>query len=44
MEEKLQIFNSVQKDEQYDNDLTVHRPLMAFMGHTVEKPERGRKK
>ena len=38
MEEKLQIFNSVQKDEQYDNDLTVHRPLMAFMGHTVENP------
>ena len=39
MEEKLQIFNSVQKDEQYDNDLTVHRPLMAFMGHTVENPK-----
>ena len=38
MEEKLQIFNSVQKDEQYDNDLTAHRPLMAFMGHTVENP------
>ena len=36
MEEKLQIFNSVQKDEQYDNDLTAHRPLMAFMGHTVD--------
>ena len=36
MEEKLQIFNSVQNDEQYDNDLTAHRPLMAFMGHTVE--------
>ena len=39
MDEKLQIFNSVQKDEQYDNDLTAHRPLMAFMGHTVEKPK-----
>ena len=39
MEEKLQIFNSVQKDEQYDNDLTAHRPLMAFMGHTVENPK-----
>ena len=37
MEEKLQIFNKIQKDEQYDNDLTAHRPLMAFMGHTVEK-------
>ena len=40
MEEKLQIFNSVQKDEQYDNDLTAHRPLMAFMGHTVENPKK----
>ena len=39
MEEKLQTFNSVQNDEQYDNDLTVHRPLMAFMGHTVENPK-----
>ena len=39
MEEKLQIFNSIQKDEQYDNDLTAHRPLMAFMGHTVENPK-----
>ena len=39
MEEKLQIFDSIQKDEQYDNDLTVHRPLMAFMGHTVENPK-----
>ena len=39
MDEKLQIFNSVQEDEQYDNDLTAHRPLMAFMGHTVEKPK-----
>ena len=40
MEEKLQIFNNVQKDEQYDNDLTAHRPLMAFMGHTVENPKK----
>lgn len=39
MEEKLQTFNRVQQDEQYDNDLTVHRPLMAFMGHTVENPK-----
>ena len=39
MEEKLQIFNKIQKDEQYYNDLTVHRPLMAFMGHTVENPK-----
>ena len=39
MEEKLQTFNSVQQDKQYDNDLTVHRPLMAFMGHTVENPK-----
>ncbi len=40
MEEKLQIFNNVQKDEQYDNDLTAHRPLMAFMGHTVKNPKK----
>ena len=40
MDEKLQIFNNVQKDEQYDNDLTAHRPLMAFMGHTVENPKK----
>ena len=40
MEKKLQIFNNVQKDEQYDNDLTAHRPLMAFMGHTVENPKK----
>ena len=39
MEEKLQTFNRVQNDGQYDNDLTVHRPLMAFMGHTVENPK-----
>lgn len=38
MEEKLQTFNRIQQDGQYDNDLTVHRPLMAFMGHTVENP------
>ena len=36
MEEKLQTFNRVQQDAEYDNDLTVHRPLMAFMGNTVE--------
>ena len=40
MEEKLQTFNRIQQDEQYDNDLTVHRPLMAFMGHTVENPRK----
>ena len=39
MEEKLQTFNRIQQDEQYDNDLTVHRPLMAFMGHTVDNPK-----
>ena len=39
MEEKLQVFNNVQNDGQYDNDLTVHRPLMAFMGHTVDNPK-----
>ena len=39
MEEKLQTFNRVQNDGQYDNDLTVHRPLMAFMGHTVDNPK-----
>ena len=39
MEEKLQTFNRVQNDEQFDDDLTKHRPLMAFMGHTVEKPQ-----
>ena len=39
MEEKLQTFNRVQNAEQYDIDLTVHRPLMAFMGHTVENPK-----
>ena len=39
MAEKLQTFERVRNDEQYDNDLTVHRPLMAFMGHTVENPK-----
>ena len=39
MEEKLQTFNRIQQDEEHDNDLTVHRPLMAFMGHTVENPK-----
>ena len=44
MEEKLQTFSRVQNDEQSDNDLTTHRPLMAFMGHTVENPtEEGEK-
>ena len=38
MEEKLQTFKRVRDDEKQDNDLTVHRPLMAFMGHTVENP------
>ena len=38
MEEKLQTFNRVQQDKEYDNDLTGHRPLMAFMGNTVENP------
>ena len=39
MEEKLQAFNRVQNDGQYDSDLTAHRPLMAFMGHTVADPK-----
>ncbi len=39
MEEKLRTFKRVQNDKNYDNDLTVHRPLMAFMEHTVEKPK-----
>ncbi len=39
MEEKLQTFNRVQNDGQYDNDLTAYRPLMAFMGHTVADPK-----
>ena len=38
MEEKLQTFKRVQDNEELDSDLTVHRPLMAFMGHTVENP------
>ena len=40
MEEKLQTFKRVRDDESQDNDLTVHRPLMAFMGHTVENPKK----
>ena len=39
MTEKLRTFERVQSDRKYDNDLTVHRPLMAFMGHTVENPK-----
>lgn len=39
MEEKLQTFNRVQNDNEFDSDLTVHRPLIAFMGHTVEQPQ-----
>ena len=39
MEKKLQTFKRVHDDESHDNDLTVHRPLMAFMGHTVENPK-----
>ena len=39
MEEKLQTFKRVRDDESQDHDLTVHRPLMAFMGHTVENPK-----
>ena len=39
MAEKLQTFKSVRDDPSQDNDLTVHRPLMAFMGHTVENPK-----
>lgn len=38
MEEKLQTFDRVRKDEEQKDDLTMHRPLMAFMGHTVENP------
>ena len=39
MTEKLQTFKRLQNDEQQDADLTAHRPLMAFMGHTVENPK-----
>ncbi len=39
MEEKLQTYEIVRNDEEYDSDLTAHRPLMAFMGHTVENPK-----
>lgn len=38
MEEKLQTFKNLRKSEETDIDLTYHRPLMAFMGHTVENP------
>ena len=39
MDKKLQTYEKVQNAPEYDNDLTVHRPLMAFMGHTVENPK-----
>ena len=39
MEDKLQTFRSLRSDAQFDIDLTTHRPLMAFMGHTVENPK-----
>ena len=39
MEEKLRTFKRLHDDEQEDTDLTAHRPLMAFMGHTVGKPQ-----
>ncbi len=39
MEKKLQTFDRVQNDKKYDDDLTTHRPLIAFMGHTVENPK-----
>lgn len=39
MEKKLQTYDIVRNDREYDSDLTVHRPLMAFMGHTVENPK-----
>lgn len=39
MEKKLQTYEIVRNDEEYDIDLTAHRPLMAFMGHTVENPK-----
>ena len=38
MEEKLQTFKNLRQNEETDIDLTYHRPLMAFMGHTVENP------
>ena len=40
MEEKLQTFKNLRKSKETDIDLTYHRPLMAFMGHTVENPDR----
>ena len=39
MADKLQTFRRLRTDEQDDVDLTTHRPLMAFMGHTVENPK-----
>ncbi len=38
MEEKLHTFDRVRKDKELEDDYTAHRPLMAFMGHTVENP------
>ena len=40
MEEKLQTFKNLRQSEETDIDLTYHRPLMAFMGHTVENPNK----
>ena len=40
MEEKLQTFKRFRQSEEADIDLTYHRPLMAFMGHTVENPNK----
>ncbi len=40
MEEKLQTFKNLRQNEETDIDLTYHRPLMAFMGHTVENPNK----
>ena len=44
MEEKLRTFNRCRDDEQYDLDVTAHRPLMAFYGTYSGKSEgRGQK-
>lgn len=40
MEEKLQTFKNLRQSEETDIDLTYHQPLMAFMGHTVENPNK----
>ncbi len=40
MEDKLQTFKRLRQSEEIDIDLTYHRPLMAFMGHTVENPDK----